>query len=296
MAKKNEANKLDGMEDILDAVENEVDSTKNEEAPMAEDASVSEEVVTEDTSVDMSGEIDALFEGVDFPEDFKKKTQVIFESTVNAKVNQIVAEKLPSLVEQHSAEMKATMAEHIETLYNRVDTFMDAIVEQWYTENEVAVKSTLRADLAESFMTGMKELFESNYVTIPEESVDLFEAEKDKNNKLTEMLDTTMKSLEQKNMIIEQLNKRDIINENIYGLTELDAEKFRSLAESVEFVSEDEFSSKLATIKETFFKTPISEGSNKDDLPLDIVVEEKAPINNEIEYLADRIARMSSRS
>ncbi len=293
MAKKNEAKNLEGMEDILDEVEKEADSaTTKEETEMSTKEDVTESVETV-ASIDMSEEINALFDGVDLTEDFKTKTKTIFEATVGAKVAEIVAEKVPALVAEETKKIENTYAEHLDTLYTRIDNYMDAITEQWYSENEVAIRSTIRADLAEGFLTGLKGLFESNYITVPEGKEDMLETTLREKAELSELLESTMKTLSEKNDQIDLLYRKDMINEAADGMTALDAEKFRTLAENVEFTDVATYSEKLATIKETFFKDK-SKSINEDTTELKLVVEEKktAPVD-EMDYLSQHLSRLS---
>jgi len=217
----------------------------------------SQEVVSEDqseeTSVDESinieDDVNALLGGEELSEDFKEKAKTIFEAALNSKIKEI-QETLEIQYEQKLNEEKEELKV---SLQERVDSYLEYVAEEWMTENQLAVEHGLKTEMTESFLSGMKGLFEEHYVTIPEDKYDVLESmvEKldDMETKLNEQIDKNI-----------GLNKRlgesvasGILESVSDGLAATQKEKLASLAESVEFESEATYRDKLETLKESYF-------------------------------------------
>jgi hypothetical protein len=199
----------------------------------------------------MREDVDALFNGESLSEDFRVKATLIFESAVSSRVEKIVEDVL--------AENDGILAEAIEEikteLSEQVDEYLNYVVEEWVKENQVAIETGLRAELVEDFISGLKDLFTEHYIEIPEEKIDVAE---ELAAKVIELEETAATIAAEKQEIAEQLNavkKEKVIVLACEGLTEVQANKMKSLAESVEFTTEGDFENKLAVIRENYFPT-----------------------------------------
>jgi len=239
-----------------DPMDSSKKNTYGEEAEVEEEVleeeEVQEEVVAEQ-EVDIEDDVNALLGGEELSEEFREKAKVIFEAALNSKVKEI-----QEALEIQFAERLVTETESMkEELVSRVDSYLEYVAEEWMTENELAIEHGLKTEMTESFLSGMKGLFEEHYVTIPEEKYDVLESMVDK---LDEM-ETKLNEQIEKNI---GLNKRlgesvadGILNSVSEGLVETQKEKLASLAESVEFESEEAYREKLETLKESYFsKSP----------------------------------------
>ena len=240
-------------------VPEEVEAT--EEEVIAEDEIATDEVVqetTEDevvaeapeyTEITIDEDVAALVEGEELSEEFKEKAKTILESAIKSKVVQIK--------ETLEAEYDEKLLEEVEeikgALNERVDSYLEYVADEWFAENQLAVESGLKEELTESFMTGLKGLFEEHYVTIPEEKYDVLES-------MVEKLDDMEAKLNEQIEKNVSLNKRlaesvaDGIFESVSdGLADTQKEKLATLSESVQFDSEEEYRDKLVTLKESYF-------------------------------------------
>jgi hypothetical protein len=201
----------------------------------------------------MAEDVDALFNGESLSEEFRTKATTIFEAAVNSRVD--------AILEDMMTENDAILAEAVEELKNQmstqVDEYLNYVVEQWVQDNQVAIEAGLRAELVDDFIGGLKNLFAEHYIEIPDEKVDVAQ---ELANRVAELEESTVKSTEEAASTIasltEQLNaakKNEAIRKICEGLTEVQIEKMKSLAEGVEFTTEGEFDNKLATIRENYF-------------------------------------------
>jgi len=232
-----------------------------EESPEVTDEVVQE--VAQEEEYDIEEDVNALFGGEELSEEFKAKAKTIFEAAIGSKVVQI-----KETLETEYAEKIAEATEDLKvSLQERIDSYLEYVAEEWLTENELAVEAGLKTEMTESFLEGMKGLFEEHYVTIPEDKYDVLESMVDKlddmETKLNEQIDKNI-----------NLNKRlaesvaDGILESVSeGLASTQKEKLASLAESVEFESETEYREKLETLKESYFsRTPAAKNESQQTL------------------------------
>jgi len=205
----------------------------------------------------MKEDIDALLSGENLSEEFVTKASTIFEAAVIARAEEVIAEAEEHLIEQ----FESAVEEIKEDLAAKVDGYLNYMVEEWIKDNEIAIEKGLRAEIVEDFITGLKGLFEEHYIDIPEDKVDVI-------GELTEKVDELESALnEQINRGIElsqALNEQKKI-EAIYtaceGLSQTQVEKLKSLAEGVEFTTEEEFVTKMETLKESYFKADVKVAS-----------------------------------
>ena len=230
-----------------------------EEEEVSSEAVLEEEEVTEEETVedeyDVEEDVNALLGGEELSEEFREKAKMVFEAALSSKV----AEIHEALEIQYETKLEEAKEGLKEALTERVDSYLEYVAEEWMTENELAIEHGLKTEMTESFLSGMKGLFEEHYVTIPEDKYDVLESMvaklDDMETKLNEQIDKNI-----------GLNKRlaESVSDNILdqvseGLAETQKEKLASLAESVEFESEEEYREKLVTLKESYFnRTPVS--------------------------------------
>jgi hypothetical protein len=202
---------------------------------------------------DIEEDVNALLEGEDLSEEFQEKAKIIFESALRSKVNEI-RESLEVEYEERLVEEVQAIAEELE---ERVDSYLEYVAEEWVNENTLAIETGLKEELTESFLGGLKQLFEEHYVEIPEEKYDVLES-------MVEKLDDMETKLNEQIERNIQLNKRlsESVADRIFddiseGLATTQKEKLASLSESVEFESEIEYREKLETLKESYFPSRV---------------------------------------
>lgn len=196
------------------------------------------------------GALDALVESeATLSEEFKDKAGVIFEAAVKAKL----AEEIDRLEESYAEELAEEVGAVRADLVEKVDSYLNYVVENWMEENKVAIQAGLRTEIAEDFMGGLKNLFVESYIEIPEEKVDLVDDLALQVEELEEKLNTTTEHAIAVNEELTKLRRDAIIREHAVGLAETQFDKLKALAENVAFESEEEFSSKVADLKEAYF-------------------------------------------
>jgi len=242
-------------------VEGEVVS--EEETTEEEVVSEEEEVVAEEEEVvaeyDIEEDINALLQGEELSEEFEEKARTIFEAAIKAKSTEI-QEELTAQYEQALQEEVATIKEE---LTDRVDAYLEYVAEEWMTENQLAVEQGLKTEMTESFLTGIRSLFEDHYVSIPEEKYDVLNSMVEK---LDEMEDKLNEQIERNIALKQRLAESvaDVIfSEVCEGLALSQKEKLASLAENVEFDSEDTYREKLVTLRNSYF--PANSGTQRDN-------------------------------
>ena len=200
--------------------------------------------------IDVSEHVDALMsnEG-DLSEEFKRKAATVFEAAVKSKIRDEVAR----LENEYKSELDESIKTTKEELSEKVDTYLNYVVEEWMKENELAIERGLKGEIAEDFISGLKTLFEDHYVDIPDEKYDVLEAQSEKITELEKKLNEEMgKVIDLKNSN-STLVREQVISETTTDLTDTEIEKFKSLTEDVEFTDGESFKEKLDTLKESYF-------------------------------------------
>ena len=245
----------------------------------------------------MAEDVDALFNGESLSEEFRTKATTIFEAAVNSRVD--------AILEDMMTENDAVLVEAVEELKNQmstqVDEYLNYVVEQWVEDNQVAIEAGLRAELVDDFIGGLKNLFAEHYIEIPDEKVDVAQ---ELANRVAELEESTVKTTEEASEIIasltEQLNaakKNEAIRKICEGLTEVQIEKMKSLAEGVEFTTEGEFDNKLATIRENYFPSKTNVKSEVKTLQETAVEEpEVAEIHGMMKHYVNAIAKTAPKA
>ena len=227
----------------------------------------------EEISIDVSQDVEALLQGEEFSDEFKFKDATIFEAAVKAKVVEEV-EKIQKTFEEKLQEEVAEVKESVET---RVEAHLDYVAEQWVKENQIAVDNGLRSELSEEFILGLKELFESHYVDIPEDKYDVLGEMSEKLDQMEEKLNEQIETNVGLNQTLGTYIKNGVIADISEGLAQTQKEKLASLAEGVEFVSEESYREKIETIKENYF--PKAQASSSEDLVTETqVIAEEGPM------------------
>jgi hypothetical protein len=216
---------------------------------MAEDIVLDDEELAEES---YQKKLRALSDAeVTLSEDFKAKTAILFEAALQQKV----AEEAERIEANYQERLEEETSAHRSELVEKVDSYLNYVVEQWMEENKLAIQNGLRTEIAENFMTGMKDLFLESYIDVPETKIDLVDDMADQIDELEEALSQqTAESIR----LIEQVNemrKEQIVSEAVSDLAETQAEKFRTFFESVDFDDEDSFVAKVSTVKEAHFSS-----------------------------------------
>ena len=214
---------------------------------------VEEESVMEDYEVDMSEHVDALLAGEELSEEFRAKATAIFEAAVKQKV----AEEVAVLEEAFAATLEEEVGRIEEELSTNVDDYLNYVVEQWTSENEVAIEASLRSELTEEFISGLRNLFVEHYIDIPEEAVSVVE---EMGNKVAELEEKLNEEIERSIALSKMLNEsqsNEILFNACDGLTDTQAEKLKSLAEGIEYADANEYAQKVSILKENYFSTSV---------------------------------------
>ena len=214
---------------------------------------VAEEESTETEAVDLNAaieeDVNALLSGEDLSEEFKEKAKTIFEASINAKITDIE--------NQLNEEYNKKLTEEVESikveLTERTDAYLEYVADEWMKENALAVERGIKTEMTESFMEGMKKLFEEHYVTLPEDKYDVLENMVDKLDEMETKLNEQIEKNVALNQRLGESTAQTIFNNVAEGLAVSQKEKLQSLAESVEFESEESYRGKIETLKESYF-------------------------------------------
>ena len=237
----------------------EVEIEDSQEVVSEDQSEESTEEAIVDESIDIEDDVNALLGGEELSEEFKERAKTIFEAALNSKIKEIQ----DTLEIQYEQKLNEEKEELKVSLQERVDSYLEYVAEEWMTENQLAIEHGLKTEMTESFLSGMKSLFEEHYVTIPEDKYDVLESmvEKldDMETKLNEQIDKNI-----------GLNKRlgesvatGILESVSDGLAATQKEKLASLAESVEFESEEKYREKLEVLKESYFARTTNESAKE---------------------------------
>lgn len=205
------------------------------------------QISSEDVSV--AEDVQAMFSGEELSEEFTSKATTIFEAAVVSKVNEI----LETVTVDFESELEAEKVQIAEKLSEQVDSYLEYVAEEWMKENELAVEQGIRSEIVENFMTGLRGLFEENYIDIPEEKVDLVDELASKVTELESSINEEMeRNIELRKELVEA-KQSAILTAACEDITESQAAKLQSLAEGVEFEDADSYAAKLETLKESYF-------------------------------------------
>ena len=252
-----------------------------EEEELTTDEVVAEEETTEDIEVDIEEDVNALFGGEDLSEEFKEKAKLVFETALNSKVAEVqeaLEAKYQETLEERISEEKASLSE-------RVDNYLEYVADEWFTENTLAIEQGLKTDMTESFLQGMRGLFEEHYVTIPEDKYDVLESMVEKLDDMETKLNEQIEKNINLNSRLGESVANGILESVSEGLASTQKEKLASLSESVEFESEESYREKLETLRESYFSSRTASPAAKSETLSEGVdnsegVEQHAPAMN----------------
>jgi hypothetical protein len=249
------AKSADPMKGMKEEEEVSTEATIEEEEISTEDVVAEEEAPV--AEYDVEEDVNALLGGEELSEDFKEKAKTIFEAAINAKVAGIKEELEAQYQEKLAEEIEAAK----ESLAERVDSYLEYVADEWFEENALAVETGLKTEMTESFLEGMKGLFEEHYVTIPEDKYDVLESMVEKLDDMETKLNEQIEKNISLNGRLSEATADGILDQVSEGLAQTQKEKLASLSESVEFESEGQYREKLETLKESYFsdkKSPVA--------------------------------------
>ena len=226
---------------VSEVEETVVEETTEEEAVVAE--------APEYTEISIEEDVDALVAGEELSEEFKEKAKTILEAAIKGKVSQIKE----TLETEYDAKLLEEVEEIKGALNERVDSYLEYVADEWFTENQLAVQGGLKEELTESFMTGLKGLFEEHYVSIPEEKYDVLESMVEKLDDMEAKLNEQIEKNVSLNSRLGESVANGILDSISEGLADTQKEKLATLSESVVFESEEQYRDKLETLKESYF-------------------------------------------
>ena len=241
-------------------------SMKEEEAEIEGEEIAEDKEESTEMNIDLSDDVKALVStDADLSEEFKEKAATIFETAVKTRIQ----EQVKVIEAQYEKKLSEETETIKEAMTEKVDSYLNYVVEEWMKENELAVERGIRTEIAEDFITGLKSLFKEHYIDVPEEKYnvldDLTNQTKDLESKLNEQIEKNVNLTKE----VSELNKREAIAEVSEDLTDTETEKFISMAENVEFDSAEKFKEKLETIKESYFpktKSEVAEENSVDSV------------------------------
>ena len=263
------ADAMKGVKEEEDLSDEEVvaEEETNEEEVVSEEEIAEEEEVEVVAEYDIEEDVNALLQGEELSEEFQEKEKTIFETAIKAKVVAIrveMEEQLNAQIAEEQEKIAEEFATVKEALAERVDSYLEYVADEWFEENALAVESGLQTEMTESFLTGMKSLFEEHYVTIPEDKYDVLESMVEKLDDMETKLNEQIEKNVSLNKRLAESVAEGILDNVSEGLAETQKEKLASLAEGVEFESEAKYREKLETLKESYFSsTKVTSTANK---------------------------------
>ena len=254
-----------------EATEEEVVSEEEVAADeVVAEAEETEEELVEEEGIDIEADVQALFEGEELSEEFQSKARTIFETAITSKVEQIKE----SLVESYQEALVEEVVAIKEELGERVDSYLEYVADEWFQENALAVEAGLKSEITESFLDGMKGLFEEHYVTIPEEKYDVLESMVDKLDEMEGKLNEQIERNVALNRRLAESSADGVFATVSEGLADTQKEKLASLAENVEFESEADYREKLVTLRKSYFPESAGTPSTSENLSEEVSTNE----------------------
>ena len=235
-----------------------------------------EEKSTED-SLDIKSDVDALIGDSDLSEEFKQKAATIFEAAIKSKVK-AEAQRLEG---EYETKLKENTESHKAEMVEKVDSYLNYVVEEWMKENQIAIERGIKGEIAEDFIGGLKKLFEDHYIDVPDEKYNVLEDQASKIEELEKKLNESIEKNVELNKANGELKRQDIIDENSEDLADTAKEKFNKLAEEVEYSNEDDFRTKVKTLKESYFgKKEVKQDDEIDNVAAGESAEQPADLSN----------------
>ncbi len=259
------------LKQVSDVVTNRKGKTAKEETEVADEVieetteevvAVEETVEEETVEVNIEDDVNALLGGEELSEEFREKAKLVFETALNSKVaevNEALEAKYQETLEEKLEAEKSALSE-------RVDSYLEYVADEWFAENALAVEQGLKTDMTESFLSGMHSLFEEHYVSIPEDKYDVLESMVEKLDDMETKLNEQIEKNINLNSRLGESVADGILSSVSEGLASTQKEKLASLAESVEFESEESYREKLETLKESYFTSQVAPTAKTENL------------------------------
>ena len=271
--------------------EEESDDDEEEKNPKYE----AKKLKKEDLEIDVKEDIDAILSGEELSEEFKTKATTIFEAAVSAKVISTVNERIETFEEDYNKELNEAKEEHRVAVTEKVDSYLNYVVEEWMKDNELAVEKGIRSELVEDFMTGLKNLFQEHYIDIPEEKVDLVDDLFEKVEELEKQLDETVNNNVEIKKELSQYQKEETLRKVSEGLADTEKEKLEKLSEGVDYEDSEQYKEKLEVIKENYFpKTTETAQSLTEEVENTETEEEIEKVDPSMDYYTKHMKRHNS--
>ena len=248
--KKEDLSKIYGST-VLGEQDDDEDDEEEDEDEKEESKKVKESIDQKIEDLDVSQDVEALIADEELSEEFKTKAATIFETAIKSKVRT----ELLKIQEENDKQMQELAETSMTSMVEKVDDYLNYVVEQWMSDNELAIERGLKGEIAEDFISGLKGLFEDHYIDVPDEKYDILEANLTKIEELEDKLNKQMEENVQLKRQKGELVKESMIADIADGMTDTETEKFQSLVDDVEFSDEDSYKEKLQTIKESYFGT-----------------------------------------
>ena len=281
---ESEANENEVVEEKVEETPSELRKKVKEAIETPEEEVVAESEAKEELSVEE--DVNALLAGEELSEEFQAKAKTIFEAAINSKVAAVKEE----LEADHIKAIKEETAELHGEITERVDSYLEYVADEWMQENKLAVDQGIKAELSESFMTGLKGLFEEHYVSIPEDKYDVLESMVNKLDDMESKLNEQIERNVALNKRLAESTSDGILSEVSDGLAVTQKEKLASLAESVEFESESDYREKLVTLRESYFPSKVAASAQRDNS--ENISEESSPANDVSGSMANYLSTM----
>jgi len=273
---KEETEKADEKEDSKKEAMHDKEDEKKKEMMKAgyhkEDKAESDE-----DSLDIKSDVDALIGDSDLSEEFKQKAATIFEAAIKSKVK-AEAKRLEG---EYETKLQENTESHKAEMVEKVDSYLNYVVEEWMKENQIAIERGIKGEIAEDFIGGLKKLFEDHYIDVPDEKYNVLEDQASKIEELEKKLNESIDKNVELNKANGELKRQDIIDETSEDLADTAKEKFNKLAEEVEYSNEDDFRTKVKTIKESYFgKKEVKQDNEIDNVAAGESAEQPADLSN----------------
>ena len=244
--------------------------------------------------INVKEDIDALVQGEELSEEFKTKASTIFEAAVHQKVMEVAASKVDEMEQEYQSELQEEIVSFRDELTDKVDGYLNYVVEEWMKENELALESSLRSEITEEFMGGLKDLLKEHYIEVPDEKVDIVENMFDKVEDLEGQLNDKVQDNIKLKSELNEYRKNKILEEVCDDLADTQSEKMKSLVEGVSYEDDSEsFEEKVKTIKENYFPETKKQDDNVEQIDSSSEVEESSEpkMNSIMEAYSKAIAR-----
>lgn len=249
--------------------------------PMSEEEEIDADEVIEEEMISVEESIASMFEGVDLSEEFKSKVSLVFETAVREATKARVEEAVSTLEEEFQVKLEESVNEAMEEIVENLDSYLDYVVKEWLEENEVAIESGIKVEMAESLMDGLKNLFSEHNINIDEETVDVVAGLEEQVQELTDQANQAINENIELAKEIASLKADMVFEEVSEGLTVSQKERLKSLSEKLDFDDLEAYATDLNTLRESFFKTKktqtITENVEEDEIVTEEIV--KNPVS-----------------